>query len=480
MGINKNKKTKIVVTMGPSMEDESVIDKCIKHGANVFRCNFSHGEKNKHLENISKIRRIASSNKTEVTIMVDLQGPKIRVGRFLNDKVFLENNNIFTLDTSKNPSLGNEEFVGVDYNNLINDVTVGNILLLDDGRIVLEIKELDGNKIICKVLVGGSLSNNKGINLKGGGLSAGALTEKDIGDIEFASNLDVDYFAISFVNTAEDVENAKKIIKKNKSSAGIIAKIERKKALKNIEEIIKAADGIMVARGDLGVEIGDEELPAVQKNLINIAKKIGKPVITATQMMQSMIHDYIPTRAEVFDVANAVLDNSDAVMLSNESAVGDHPDIVVEAMSRICFNAEKNFFPKEFMALENIKKKSSDAIDKYISIASMYIANGNNIDYIISLTESGVTPLIMSRIPTNIPIFAVTRNLETMRKVNLYKGVYPVYFDITEIEGLDIDKEIIKFLLNKKIIKKNTLSIITRGDILGECGHTNTMKIIKS
>jgi len=468
------RRTKIVVTLGPALDNLDVLKKVINAGADVFRCNFSHGSQEDHQRRIESVRKFASDAGREVAIFADLQGPKIRVARFKNKKVFLKQGDEFVLDANLDTNDGDEKAVGIDYKELPHDVTTNDILLLDDGRIVLCVKEVVGVKIICSVVVGGELSNNKGINRQGGGLSAKALTDKDKADLVFATTLGVDYFAISFPRSAADMEEAKSLIVDAGSQAGVIAKIERVEAVAALEEIINASDAIMVARGDLGVEIGDAELPAVQKHIIKLTRQLNKPVITATQMMESMIHNSIPTRAEVFDVANAVLDNTDAVMLSAESASGDHPDVVVEAMARICSGAEKN--PNVNSVNDRIEG-CNGTIDEAIAMAAMYTANNEDIKAIIAITESGHTPLLMSRVRTDIPIFALTRNLATQRKVNLYRGVYPLPFDITEVDYASIDQCAIEVLQQKGILQEGDLVIVTKGDIIGEHGHTNTMKI---
>lgn len=472
----ERRRTKIVVTMGPSLDSAESLERVIAAGADVFRCNFSHGAPEEHKKRIESIREAAKKAGREVAIFADLQGPKIRISRFKNKKIILQEQAEFILDAALDVNAGDEHVVGIDYKELVSDVTAGDRLLLDDGRLILGVTEVKGSRIICRVIVGGELSNNKGINRQGGGLSAKALTDKDKADIQYAATLDVDYFAISFPRSAEDMEEARRLIRAAGSSAGVISKIERVEAVSAIDEIIRASDIVMVARGDLGVEIGDAELPAVQKHIIHRTRELNKAVITATQMMESMIHNAIPTRAEVFDVANAVLDGTDAVMLSAETATGDHPDVVVTAMARVCAGVEKH--PLARTSHHRLDSKFG-SIDEAIAMAAMYTANHEDIKAIISLTESGSTPLWMSRIRSAIPIFALTRHLSTERKINLYRGVYPLFFDPTGIDLAEVDNEAIALLKQRHILKAGDLVLITRGEIIGQHGHTNTMKIYR-
>jgi len=468
------RRTKIVVTLGPSLDDPKILEQVIRTGADAFRCNFSHGDKEDHKKRIERIRAFTKKTGREVAIFADLQGPKIRIGRFKNKKIILKRGADFVLDAKLDLDAGDETQVGIGYKELPRDVSAGDILMVDDGRIVLSVQNVEGAKIYCKVVVEGELSNNKGINRKGGGLSARALTDKDKEDLKYAAKLDVDYFAISFPRSVEDINEAKKLIKAAGSNAGVIAKIERAEAIPIIDDIINVSEAVMVARGDLGVEIGDAELPAVQKHIIARARALNKPVITATQMMETMVHNVIPTRAEVFDVANAVLDNTDAVMLSAETATGDHPHLVVAAMARICLGVEKN--PETWMSKHRVECHFN-RVDESIAMATMYTANHEDIKAIIALTESGYTPRLMSRIRSNIPIFGLTRNLETQRKMNLYRGVYPIAFDVTAVPPTEVDRSAANKLRDKGILDEGDCVIITRGEVMGEHGHTNTMKI---
>lgn len=473
--MNTLRRTKIVVTLGPSLDNRDMLKRVIKAGADVFRANFSHGSIDTHEQRIGAVRELAGELGKAVAILVDLQGPKIRIARFKNKKVVLNEGQTFVLDPKLGDNEGTEESVSLDYKNLPHDVSAGDTLLLDDGRIVFEVERIEDHRIICRVTVGGELSNNKGINRLGGGLSADALTDKDRADIIEAVRLEADYLAISFPRNAMDVKEARSLLNQAGGNAGIIAKIERAEAVTNIEEIIKAADGIMVARGDLGVELGDAEIPGAQKHMIRMARMLNKPVITATQMLETMTYNSIPTRAEVSDVANAVLDGTDAVMLSQETAVGKYPDKAVAAMDRICLSAEKN-------AKARISRHRNEVhfkyVDEAIAMATMYTANHLDIKAIIALTESGTTPLWMSRIRSGIPIYGLSRHGTTQRRMALYRGVYPIPFDVTHLDRRLINHSAVNELEKRGILKHGDLVIITKGDLIGIHGRTNAMKIV--
>lgn len=453
-----------------------MLEKLYMEGADVFRLNYSHQTHAHHEQRLEEIREISKKHKRAVGIIADLQGPKIRLEHFNKGRVELREGATFTIDTELSPNAGDDKHVGVSYKDLPRDVRAGDTLLIDDGRIVLLVREVSGHEVSCEVITGGELSDSKGINLKGGGLSASALTEKDKVDLEHAVKIGADFIAISFVRVADDVLFARKMLDELGSKARIIAKIERAEALENIEAIIAASDAIMIARGDLGVEIGDAALPPVQKRLIKIARDMDRAVITATQMMESMIDHQMPTRAEVFDVANAVLDGADAVMLSGETSIGNYPDKVVAAMSRICEEAEKQ---RATQISDHRINQRFEAIDEAIAMATMYSANHIGAKAIAALTETGSTCLWMSRISSGIPIFAFTRHSATRRRVSLYRGVYPVKFDITHTDPLMANKEIIDELLARKIVNIGDYVVITKGDLMGRRGGTNNMKIIK-
>jgi pyruvate kinase len=468
------RRTKIVATLGPATDDPAVLERMIKAGTDMVRLNFSHGAE-KVQARIQAVRECAAKLGVNVGIMGDLQGPKIRIARFQKGKVLLEKGAQFILDASLPVTSGTDVSVGIDYKELPNDVKANDTLLLDDGRIVLIVKKVEGVRVICQVETGGELSNNKGINRLGGGLSASALTDKDKEDLLVAVAAKVDYVAVSFPRDAKDIQEARDLLKAAGCEAGIMAKIERAEAVTNIDEIIIASDGIMVARGDLAVEIGEAEVPAAQKHMIRRAMALNRPVITATQMMESMIHSSVPTRAEVSDVANAVLDHSDAVMLSAETAVGEHPDKVVETMARICMATEKQDTEVSTLQLGSQFSRTDEAI----ALATLYIANRLNIKAIVALTESGTTPLMMSRVPTGIPIYALARNRLSIGKMTLYRGVYPIYFDPTQIENAKVNTVAVDVLKKENIVKEGDLVILTKGDQSGVHGGTNIMKIIK-
>lgn len=473
--MNHLRRTKIVVTLGPSLDDPEILERVILSGAVVFRANFSHGDISMHEARIKMVRDTAAKHEKTVAILVDLQGPKIRIGRFKNKKIKLMEGQEFVLDTLLDDGAGDEKSVSLAYKNLPRDVRPNDTLLLDDGRLVFKVTRVETTKIFCQVTVGGELSNNKGINRLGGGLSAAALTDKDRADIKEAVRLEADYIAISFPRNADDIKEARILLKAAGGNPGIIAKIERSEAVTNIEAIINVSDAVMIARGDLGVEIGDAELPAMQKKIIKIARVFNKPVITATQMLESMIQNTIPTRAEVSDVANAVLDDTDAVMLSGETAVGLYPDKAVAAMDRICLSAEKHHSTK---FRRQTKDHHSKFVDEAIAMATMFTANHLDIKAIIAMTESGTTPLLMSRVNSTIPIYGLSRHEATLRRMTLYRGVYPIPFDATHIDRRILNQAAIMELQKRNILKNGDLVIITKGDLIGVHGRTNSLKIV--
>jgi pyruvate kinase len=470
------RRTKIVATLGPGSSSPEVILDMINSGVDVFRLNFSHGTHDEQKHRVQMIRECCESTGRIVGILADLQGPKIRTHKFRDGRVQLIRGETFILDAALDKNDGDQERVGITYKDLPRDVKAGDMLLLDDGRVELEVQEVVGEEIRCKVMYTCELSNNKGINLKGGGLSAPALTEKDKEDLKAAVALDVDYIALSFARTADDVKGCRELVRAAGGSAGIVTKVERAEAIENIRDIIEASDVIMVARGDLGVEMGDAELPALQKSLIKEARSMNRVVITATQMMESMIENPIPTRAEVFDVANAVLDGTDAVMLSGETAVGKYPAKTVAAMGRICEHAEQQ---RAAMVSDHRVDLVFGRVDEAIAMATMYTANHLKMDAIACLTESGSTVLWMSRISSGIPIFAVTPRLDTLSRVTLYRGVYPVRIEFDKIRASRATRDIIESLKAKGVVKSGDRMVLTRGDLLGDQGGgTNTMKIV--
>lgn len=470
------RRTKIVATLGPATDKADVLEKLVLSGVDLFRLNYSHQGHESHENRIRAIREVSKKLGIETGIIADLQGPKIRLERFRRGKISLKEGDPFIIDTSLAANAGTKTHVGVTYKKLSKDVRKGNLLLIDDGRLQMVVESVKGSEIHCTTVVGGELSNNKGINLLGGGLSAEALTDKDKEDLEHAVKHGVDYIAVSFVRTGKDVTNTRRHLKRLKSDAGIIAKFERTEAIQNAEEIIQASDAIMIARGDMGVEIGDAALPPVQKRLISLAREMDRAVITATQMMESMVNSQTPLRAEVFDVANAVLDGTDAVMLSGETSVGLYPVKVVQTMARICEETEKQ---RSISTSDHRINTRFEKVDEAIAMSTMYSANHIGASAIAALTETGSTCLWMSRISSGIPIFAFTRHLATIRKVKLYRGVYPIMFDVTTTDTVEVNQEIIDDLVQQKFVTDNDLVIITKGDLRGRRGGTNTMKIVR-
>ena len=470
------RRTKIVATLGPSTDDPKALDALIEAGVDVVRLNFSHGTAQEHNERAEKVRNRARAHGRQVGVLVDLQGPKIRIDKFKDGEVELAEGDQFILDANCPPDAGTKERVGIAYKELPSDVKRADTLLLDDGRIELWVDSVEGTEIHCRVKVGGTLSDKKGINRQGGGLSAPALTDKDREDIKTAADLKADYLAVSFPRNAEDVIEARQLFRDAGGEGGIVAKIERIEALNAIEEILEASDVIMIARGDLGVEIGDAALPPVQKELIRKAREMNRVVITATQMMESMIENQIPTRAEVFDVANSVFDGTDAVMLSAETAAGKYPDKAVEAMDRICRGAETQRITTRSDHRINTHFES---VDEAIALSTMYAANHLDVKAIAALTESGSTPLWMSRISSGIPIYALTGHVRTRRKVTLYRGVTPISFKTDTTDHATINKEVVEELKRRGVVRDGDLLIITKGDLMGVMGGTNAMKIVR-
>ena len=473
------RRTKILATLGPSTDEPDVLKGILDAGVNVVRINFSHNNEKEHLARIAQVREYEKENDVFIGVMMDLQGPKIRIASFKSGKIELNNGGQFTLDAGLPESDGDEGSVGLAYKELPNDLSIGNTLLLDDGKIILQVDEISGKKIKTKVIQGGTLSNNKGINLRGGGLSASALTEKDKQDIVTAAKADADYVAISFPVNADDVRETKRLLEEAGSNASVIAKIERAESLQDevITEIIQEAAGIMVARGDLGVEIGDPQLPAQQKRLILLARANDRFVITATQMLESMIHSPIPTRAEVFDVANAVLDGTDAVMLSAETAIGKNPIKAVKTMSDVCIEAEKS--PTAKVSHHRLHE-DFEGIDETIAMSSMYAANHLGAKVVATLTQTGKTALWMSRISSNISIFAMSDNYKTLKKVTIYRGVYPCYIEKNSADDWnDVNSKVIEILLKKSVVVDKDIVILTKGMHKDKSGGTNLMKILR-
>ncbi|MBT1065253.1 pyruvate kinase [Bowmanella sp. Y26] len=473
------RRTKIVATLGPATDTDERIEAVIAAGTNVVRMNFSHGTAEDHINRAKRVRAAAKRLGKYIAILGDLQGPKIRVAKFANGPVDLAVGADFILDADLGRDEGDQQQVGIDYKALPQDVNPGDILLLDDGRIQLQVTEVVGNKVHTKVTVGGKLSNNKGINRQGGGLSAEALTDKDKEDIKTAALMGVDYLAVSFPRNGDDLRYARQLAEAAGCQAKICAKVERAETVASdeaIDDIILASDAVMVARGDLGVEIGDAELVGVQKKLISRSRQLNKVVITATQMMESMISSPLPTRAEVMDVANAVLDGTDAVMLSAETAAGQFPVETVKAMARVCEGAETH--PSVKISKHRIDEHFS-SISETTALSAVYAANHlSSIKAIVALTESGGTARLMSRITSSLPIYGLSRHQQSLNVMALYRGVKPVYFDSTGSVPGQLKNDVIACLQELNLVESGDQFIMTYGDEMETEGATNGCKIV--
>jgi len=466
--------TKIVATLGPSSSDATVLRRMVEAGVDLVRLNFSHGTAEDHQTRVTLLREITRDSGRTVGIMADLQGPKIRIGKFEQGKVELVSGDRFMLDVTC--KLGNKERVGLDYPELIDDVDVGTVLLLDDGRIVLDITEIHSQSVVTTVRVGGTLSNNKGINRQGGGLTAPALTSKDRVDIRTAAEIGVDFVAVSFPKTGEDMRQARKLLTRAGSNALLIAKIERAEAIDTLVDIMEASDGVMVARGDLAVEVGDAAVPALQKKIIRTARAHNKLAITATQMMESMITSPVPTRAEVSDVANAVLDGTDAVMLSGETASGKYPVETVEAMARICLEAEKY---AEVTLDNDFLDRVFTRIDQSIAMAAIWTAHHLKVKAIAAMTQSGSTALWMSRLNSGVPIYALTPEVSSRYRMSLYRDVFPLLMKQNHTDRESLLWEAEQLLIEHGAVQPGDLMVVTIGEPIGSPGGTNTLKIVR-
>ena len=470
--------TKIVATLGPASSDPALLEAMVRAGVNVVRLNFSHGTAQDHINRAELVREAAQRAGREVAIMADLQGPKIRVGKFAEGKIFLEPGQKFVLDAART-ELGDLQGVGLDYKELPKDVKPGDVLLLNDGLIVLRVTQVVGAAVHTEVVLGGELSNNKGINKQGGGLTAPALTAKDMDDIRTAMSLKADYVAVSFPKNATDMELARQLCNvacTDGHRPGLIAKIERAEAIPQLENILKVSDGIMVARGDLAVEVGNASVPGLQKHMIKLARQMDKVVITATQMMESMIVNPVPTRAEVSDVANAVLDGTDAVMLSAETAAGKFPLETVQQMAAICREAEKTDhdpLDDDFVGAHFTR------IDQAIAMGALFTAHHLKAKAIVALTESGSTALWMSRHSVRMPIFAVTSTLATQRKMTLYRNVRPLLVDTSADRATALAQAEME-LKSRGVMASGDVYAITVGEPMGQPGGTNTLKICRA
>jgi pyruvate kinase len=466
--------TKIVATLGPASSDAAVLERMFLAGVNVVRLNFSHGTAADHVKRAELVRETCRKVDRTVGIMADLQGPKIRVGKFKQGKALLKPGDAFILDAAC--EMGDEGRVGLDYKELPRDVKAGDMLLLDDGRLVLEVTKVRGTEIHTLTRHGGWLSNNKGINRQGGGLTAPALTPKDIEDIRTAATLKVDFLAVSFPKSGADMYMARELLRAAGGHAMLIAKIERAEAIPALADIMQACDGIMVARGDLAVEVGDAAVPALQKRMIREARQLNKFTITATQMMESMISSPVPTRAEVSDVANAVLDGTDAVMLSAESASGQYPVETIAAMHRICVEAEKS----QPVTLESeFLNRVFTRVDQSIAMAALFTAYHLKVKAIASLTESGSTALWMSRLNCGVPIYALTAQTETRYRCTLFRDVFPIMVKYIGHDREELLAEAEAVLVRNGVVANGDLIVLTIGEPIGKSGGTNTMKIVK-
>ncbi|MEI7537480.1 MAG: pyruvate kinase [Comamonadaceae bacterium] len=470
--------TKIVATLGPACSDPALLEKMFRAGVNVVRLNFSHGTAQDHIERARLVREVSLRVGREVAIIADLQGPKIRVGRFAQGKVLLQAGQKFVLDATR-IELGDTDAVGLDYKSLPREVKAGDVLLLNDGLIVITVDAVTGDKVHTTVNLGGELSNNKGINKRGGGLSAAALTAKDMEDIRTAMSFQADYVAVSFPKNATDMEMARQLCNvaagEYGHKPGLIAKIERAEAIPKLQEILMASDGIMVARGDLAVEVGNAAVPALQKRMIKMAREFDKVVITATQMMESMISNPVPTRAEVSDVANAVLDGTDAVMLSAETAAGKFPLETVMEMAKICHAAEDN---EEFRLEADFTGKTFNRIDQSIAMGALFTAHHLGAKAIVALTDSGSTALWMSRHLIHVPIYALTSKVATQRLMTLYRNVRPLFMDTSADRDTAL-AEVENNLKTRGLVQKGDVYAITCGEPMGAPGGTNMLKICR-
>ena len=466
--------TKIVATLGPASRDPQILETLIRTGVDVVRLNFSHGKAEDHVQTAAEVRRIAAKVGRSVGILADLQGPKIRIGKFEEGKIQLDAGQRLILDAKC--ELGNQERVGLDYKDLPRDVSPGNILLLDDGRIELEVENVQGAEIFTVVRHGGVLSNNKGINRKGGGLSAPALTAKDMDDIKTAATIGADFLAVSFPKSASDMYMARQLMLAAGGRALTIAKIERVEAVAALEEILDASDGLMVARGDLAVEVGDAAVPALQKRMIRLAREKNKVAITATQMMESMTHSPTPTRAEVSDVANAVLDGTDAVMLSGETAAGEFPVETVDAMVRICREAQRSLpvtLDRGFL------DRTFTRIDQSVAMAALFAAYHLNVKAVAALTTTGSTALWMSRLNCGLPIFGLTEEPAALSRMTLFREVFPLLLPEMGNDRDLLRRKAEERLLEAGVVAKGDLIVLSYGDKMGQSGGTNTLSIVR-
>lgn len=472
--VHTPRNTKIVATLGPASSSPAILEKMILAGVNVVRINFSHGTAQDHIERVTLVREIAARLGRDVAVLADLQGPKIRIGVFKDGKINIATDDKFILDADCTE--GNQTRVGLDYKELVGDVVMGDTLLLDDGKIEMTVEKVEGNEIHCVVVHGGVLSNKKGINKMGGGLTAPALTDKDKADIITATAFEADFIAVSFPKNGADMKQARDLVVAAGGHALMIAKVERTEAVRDLEDVLEASDGVMVARGDLAVEIGDAHVPAQQKRMIRMARAMNKLSITATQMMESMISCPVPTRAEVSDVANAVLDGTDAVMCSAETASGMYPVETIKAMDRVCIEAEKSAeisLDKEFL------NRTFTKIDQSVAMAALFAAHHLKVKVIAALTQSGSTALWMSRLNAGVPIYALTPSDETRRRLALYRDVRTLMIGYETEDRDALLRAAEAKLLEAGVVEIGDTIVLTIGEPIGKSGGTNTLKIVK-
>lgn len=472
------RQAKIIATLGPATDGRVTLNRLLRAGTDAVRLNCSHSNCDEIRVRVAAVRELADEIGKPIAIILDLQGPKIRINAFAAGSVWLKKGAPFIVDCGRR-TVGNEHIVGVGYKKLAQDCKPRDVLLLDDGRITMQVKKIRGSQVHCEIINGGELKDRKGLNKLGGGLSAATLSAKDKADIRLAAELKADYIAVSFPRSAQDMETARHLAQKAGSQAQLIAKIERAEVVRDastLQTVVRASDGAMMARGDLGVEIGDTHLIGLQKNLIAMCRMENRIAITATQMMETMIENPTPTRAEVFDVANAVLDGTDAVMLSAETSNGKHPHLVVETMARICRDAT-NHRGGFFNPTVELPRKL-DKIPHAIAYAAINVANTiDRVTALVCLTESGSTVLSMSRINTRIPIYALSHHAHTLRRTILYRDVTPLYFDQP---ARNRDAAVLDFLRSKKFIKKGDRIILTFGTQSLVSGLTNTMRVLQA
>jgi pyruvate kinase len=469
------RRTKIVATLGPATDVPGMLEKILEEGVDIVRLNLSHGTPDDHRARANAVRAAALAVGREVGILADLQGPKIRIEKFVDGPIDLLPGDSFVLDCRPDAPDGDHTRVGVSYYDLPKDVVAGDILLLDDGLVALSVVDVAGSEIRTRVVIGGRLSNRKGLNRQGGGLSVSALSDKDKNDIKLAAEMGADFLAVSFVRTAEDLHEARRLLREAGGDAAIVSKIERADAIPVLGEIIDASDVVMVARGDLGVEIGDAELPGLQKKIIRESVMRNRSVITATQMLQSMVRAPIPTRAEVLDVANAVIDGTDAVMLSEESAAGAHPDKAVAAMRRICLGAERQFEPRDDL---RPNAATLDRTDQAIALAAMQLASQVGVRAIVSLTESGATAQWLSRYRFAVPIYAMSPSDVARRRMLMLRDVQPVAFETGNLDPAHTARAALQHLFSLGKLAKGDRVVLTHGDHIGRHGGTNTLKLL--